>query len=122
MPTDLPNKMTNITFGGFLTGSGMSRAGPMQMVSSSAALSQSLSIAGTAGRYDDGVESFVSELKAAAATPSSREAHSAVWARFWGNADITITPSAAPQDPATAAQAARVTLLDKVNRAAFHSM
>ena len=72
--------------------------------------------------YGAGIDTFVSELTAAAATPASREAHTAVWAEFWSHSDLTITASASPADANTAAQAERVTLLDKVNRAAFHSM
>eukprot|EP01046_Picozoa_sp_COSAG06_P013520 COSAG06_NODE_820_length_12102_cov_16.846205_20_plen_163_part_00 len=125
MPSDLPAVLVNQTFGGMLTGgagSKMARSGPMQLRSATASTTQSLSIAGTAGRYDDGVETFTSELAAAAAKPASRDAHEAVWSEFWQHSDLTIRPAASPADPATAAQAERVTLLDKVNRAAFHSM
>ena len=73
-------------------------------------------------RYDDGVDAFVSELAANAANTTSRAAHEAVWSDFWEHSDLTIKPAASPADPGTAAQAERVTLLDKVNRAAFHSM
>lgn len=77
---------------------------------------------GTAGRYNDGLESFAAELAAAAAKPASRDAHQSVWTEFWNHSDITVKPAISPTDPATAAQADRVTFLDKVNRAAFHSM
>lgn len=73
-------------------------------------------------RYDDGVDTFVSEIAATAAKTYSREAHEAVWSDFWNKSALTIKPAASPADPATAAQAERVTLLDRVNRAAFHSM
>ena len=133
MPLDLPNPMTNITFGGYLTGGGGAGAGgskmvkgatPMTMVSATAAKTQSLSVAGTAGLYNDGVRTFIGELKAAAAAApaASRAAHTQHWSNFWANADLTITAAARPADPATGAQAEHVTLLDKVNRAAFHSM
>ena len=132
MPLDLPNPMTNITFGGYLTGGGaggsnmVKGATPMTMVSATAAKTQSLSVAGTAGLYnDDGVQTLIGELKAAAAAAApaaSRAAHTQHWSDFWANADLTITAAARPADPETAAQAEHVTLLDKVNRAAFHSM
>ena len=77
---------------------------------------------GTAGRYDDGLESFTTELAAAAAKTASRDAHQAVWSEFWEHSDITVKAASSPADPPTAAQADRVTFLDKVNRAAFHSM
>ena len=54
MPTDLPAVLVNQTFGGMLSGgaeSKMARSGPMQLTSVSASSTQSLSIAGTAGRY-----------------------------------------------------------------------
>eukprot|EP01052_Picozoa_sp_SAG31_P028597 SAG31_NODE_2774_length_5106_cov_5.381748_7_plen_635_part_00 len=126
MPLDLPNTMTNITFGGYLTGGSGSKmikgATPMQLVSATAGKVQSLSIAGIAGRYDEGVEAFIGELKTATATPINRAEHTEHWANFWTNADLTITPAAEPNNPAVAAEADRVSLLDRVNRAAFHSM
>ena len=131
MPTDLPNQMTNITFGGLLAGGAGSKmakgATPMQLVSVDRAQAQSLSIGGVAGRYDgeaakDGLEVFVGELTAATTKPASREAHSAVWEKFWSSSDLTVTAAVKPDNPSIAVQADRVTLLDKVNRAAFHSM
>ena len=134
MPADLPPPMANITFGGFLYGGApaskmkiMGRVsgggGPMQMVSESAQNSHSLSIAGMAGHYHaGGADAFLADLTAAAKKPASRSAHSAVWDEFWLGSDITITAAAAPANPAIAAQAARVTLLDRVTRAAMHSM
>ena len=98
------------------------------MVSLGQSTAQSLSIGGVAGRYDgdgddkDGLDVFIAELTAATMQPASREAHSAVWEEFWSSSDLTVTAAAKPDNPATAAQADRVTLLDKVNRAAFHSM
>jgi alpha-L-fucosidase 2 len=124
MPLDLPSPMTNITFGGFLTGgagSKMARKG-MQLVSETTATTQSLSVGGTAGRFDDGVAAFEAEVTAAAAKPASRAAHEAVWSAFWGDSYITITAAASPADAAVAANADRVTLMDKVTRAASHSM
>ena len=125
MPPDLPSPMTNNTFGGFLTGgagSKMARTTGMQLVSESAATTQRLSVGGMAGHFDDGVAAFAAEVTAAAAKPASREAHEAVWSAFWAESDITITAAASPADAAVAASAARVTLLDKVTRAASHFM
>ena len=68
------------------------------------------------------MDAFISELAAAASKPASRDAHEAVWSEFWEHSDLTVKPAASPVNPGTAAQAERVTLLDKVNRAAFHSM
>ena len=54
MPDDLPAALVNQTFGGMLSGgaeSKMTRTGPMQLTSVRASNTQSLSIAGTAGRY-----------------------------------------------------------------------
>ena len=125
MPPDLPSPMTNITFGGFLTGgagSKMVRTG-MQLVSQTAATIQRLSVGGTAGRFDDdGVATFTAEVVAAAANPASREAHEAVWSAFWAASDITISAAASPADAAVASNAARVTLMDKVTRASSHFM
>ena len=139
MPLDLENPLTNQTFGGLLSGGAGS---PMLtkeqtttgtvLVSASAAKAQSITVAGTAGRYDGGahgpgslpLKDFMDELTAirnnALASPFS--AHAKVWSAFWASSDITITASKAPKDAATAAAADRVTLLDKVNRAAFHNM
>ena len=68
------------------------------------------------------MDGFISELAATAAKAASRDAHEAVWSDFWAHSDLTIKPAASPADPGVAAQAERVTLLDKVNRAAFASM
>ena len=68
------------------------------------------------------MDAFISQLAGTAAKATSRAAHEAVWSDFWEHSDLTIKPAASPADPGTAAQAERVTLLDKVNRAAFHSM
>jgi hypothetical protein len=124
MPTELtqqPSPMTNITFGGLLTGGAggsmvQGPAGPMQQISASASATQSLTIAGTAGRFDDGIEPFLSKLESVAASAPSRADHSAVWEKFWAGSDITITPAAKPTNPATASMASRVTLLDRVTR------
>jgi hypothetical protein len=132
--------LTNITFGGYLSGAAgadagdtadtadnaagpppMIKSGPMQMVSASASTTQAISIAGIADVYND-VATFKADLLAAAhATPSPSE-HAATWAAFWANADINITAAVSPANPDVAKAAERVTLLDRVNRAAFHSM
>jgi hypothetical protein len=118
--------LTNITFGGYLSGAGagapaMIKTGPMQMVSASASATQAISIAGIADVYAD-VASFKTDLMAAQANAPSPSQHNATWAAFWANADINITGSSSPANPDVAAEAKRVTLLDRVNRAAFHSM
>ena len=125
--------MANITFGGFISAGGPSSkskmirgpAGPMQLVSTSAQAHHSLSIAGMAGYYHDdhAVDTFMADLATAVKeTPAaSRKAHARVWDDFWAGADITITAAAAPANPSIAAQAERVTLMDKVTRAAIHS-
>ena len=56
------------------------------------------------------------------AKPTDQGAHATVWAEFWASSDITITAAATPNNTAVAAKAARVTLMDKISRAAFHSM
>lgn len=54
MPADLPAVLVNQTFGGMLSGGAersMTRSGPMQLTSVAASNTQSLSVAGTAGRH-----------------------------------------------------------------------
>jgi hypothetical protein len=126
MPADveLTNPQINSTFGGYLTGgadSVLTRSGPNQLTSASSGTSQMLSVAGIAGTYTD-VTTFRSELTAAVAMATDRAAHGEYWAGFWANATINVTAAAAPANAAVAAAAQRVTLMDRVNRAAFHSM
>jgi hypothetical protein len=119
--------LTNITFGGYISGAAgagagaMIKSGPMQMVSGSESTAQAISIAGTADVYKE-VAAFKADLMAAHAQAPSPTAHTTTWAEFWGNADINITAAASPVNMDVAKEAERVTLLDRVNRAAFHSM
>ena len=129
MPPGLENPLTNQTFGGLLTGgtgSKMVPGGPakppLTMVSAAPATTQSLVVAGAAGRYDGGARPFLDGLAAAAAEPADFGRHAAWWSSFWASSDLTVTAAPSPGDPVVAAAADRVTLLDKVNRAAFHSM
>eukprot|EP00040_Diaphanoeca_grandis_P036043 m.228213 g.228213 ORF g.228213 m.228213 type:complete len:1005 (+) comp33539_c0_seq1:52-3066(+) len=117
----LVNPVINNTFGGLLSSHGMVQTAPMQMTSSTASSTQSMSIAGTADVYDN-VAPFFADLVSAVAEPPNPTSHTDVWEQFWSNSDITITPSKAPANTDVAAQASLVTLLDKVNRAAFYSM
>jgi hypothetical protein len=111
--------LTNITFGGYLSGG--IKSGPMQMVSAREATTQTISIAGIADIYED-VASFKADLIAAHAKPHSLSQHTATWDEFWANADISITAAASPANPDVAKEAEQVTLLDRVNRFAFHTM
>lgn len=124
MPPGLPNVLINTTFGGYLTGGADSKlvaSGPMQMTSATAGLSRTLSIAGIAGNFNT-VEAFTGALAAAVGKTTEPAAHAAVWAEFWASSDITITAAATANNTAVAAKAGRVTLMDKISRAAFHSM
>ena len=113
------------TFGGFLSagadGSELISTGPMQLTSARASKTQMMSVSGLADVYAS-EQTFVNELKAQVASRTDKAAHAAFWSTFWNHSDITITNAATPQTPAIAAAASRVTLLDKVNRAAFYSM
>ena len=115
----------NNTFGGFLSsgtdGPALVATGPMQLTSATESSRQMLSVAGLAGSYSE-EDAFLQELKAQVAQPADKAAHAAVWHAFWNSADINITAAALPANPTVAAAASRVTLLDRVNRAAFHSM
>ena len=68
------------------------------------------------------MDGFVKDLDASLAQPVSPSAHWAVWNEFWTSSDITVSASATPNSTDIAQAAYTVTLLDKVNRAAFYSM
>jgi hypothetical protein len=73
------------------------------------------------GLYSD-VDDFVKHLDASLAQHIDPSAHAAVWSEFWSSSDITVTASHTPNNTNVAEAAHTVTLLDKVNRAAFYSM
>lgn len=124
MPSDLPNARIGTTFGGLLSGGGdgaLVQSGPMRMTSTTASTAQFMSVGGAADVYPE-VQDFVIDLEKSIAAPTNRSAHALFWSTFWANSDISITPSASPNDTAVADEASTVTLMDRVSRAAFYSM
>lgn len=124
----LPDPQLNNTFGCLLTGVGgtvLVASGSMQMMSASPSKFQSVSVAGIAGVYSD-EQQFKADLRAQAnpaSAPFNRSGHAAYWANFWASSDITVTASTNPKaDPKIASAASRITLMDRVTRASFHSM